>query len=292
MQCTVKKCLPILLDGIRRISYDEVYELVTYSCNLFQWLYPFIKQNSLLGFELCILQGPIGEMLSVISTALQDSNLRSVENSTVILCASIYGKLDLKRYTKANLGINRLGSLIAVPRTQRDLSNSVVRMKGPSRNSLSQKYLDLNSKKALRENKLKDSKVAKRTKDSVALSRIAFQTELKSRIGKLQKNHQKIYNLDELLYDANFLVSCYLMIKGKAGKMSPGQTTPETLDGLDLKWFEKIVEELKSGKFQFQPTRQVQIPKPNKPGQFRVLSVGSPRDNIIQKALQVILEAI
>jgi len=53
-----------------------------------------------------------------------------------------------------------------------------------------------------------------------------------------------------------------------------------------------MIDELKSGIFQFKPTRQVQIPKPNKPGQFRMLSVGSPRDKIIQKALQVILEAI
>jgi len=52
------------------------------------------------------------------------------------------------------------------------------------------------------------------------------------------------------------------------------------------------VEELKAENFQFKPTRQVQIPKPNKPGQFRVLSVGSPRDKIVQKGLQVLLEAI
>ena len=80
-------------------------------------------------------------------------------------------------------------------------------------------------KKSKRENKLKKPKVTKQTKDPKALSRIAFQTELKSRINKLQKNHQKIYKLDELLYDVNFLVSCYLMIKCKPGNMSLG-TTP------------------------------------------------------------------
>jgi hypothetical protein len=293
MQCAVKDGMPHLVDGISRNFYDEVYELDTYSCNLFQWLYPFLKQNSMVGFELFILQGPIGEMLSVISTAFQDSNLDFADISVNILCASIYGNMDFKRYTLANLGTNRLGSLIAGPRTQRELSSSVVKMKGPSRNSLSKfkTKSDLKFKIALRENKLKTSKVTKRTRDSVALSRIAFQTDLKSRISKLQKNHQKIYNLDEFLYDVNFLVSCYLMIKGKSGNMSPG-STPETCDGLNVEWFHKVVEELKSGKFQFKTTRQVQIHKPNKPGQFRVLSVGSPRDKIIQKALQVILEAI
>jgi len=91
----------------------------------------------------------------------------------------------------------------------------------------------LKSKKAIRENKPNELKISKSTKYSMALSRIAFQTELKSRINKLQKKHQKIYNLDEILYDVNFLVSCYLMIKGKSGNMSPGITS-ETLDGLDL----------------------------------------------------------
>lgn len=231
-------------------------------------------------------------MLSVISTALQDSNLLSAK--ALIMCASIYGNKDWKRPTKANLGTNRLVSRKKVnsqPRTQRELSSSIVRVKGPSRNSLSKKSFDLDLKRAKRENKLKKPKVTKQTKDPKALSRIAFQTELKNRINKLQKNHQKIYNLDELLYDVNFLVNCYLMIKGKPGNMSPG-TTPETLDGLDLEWFKKLVGELKAENFQFKPTRQVQIPKPNKPGQFRVLYVGSPRDKIVQKGLQVILEAI
>jgi hypothetical protein len=176
----------------------------------------------------------MGGMLSVISTALQDSNLLIV--TTIIMCASIYGNKDLKRPTKANLGTNRLVSRKkdnTHPRTQRELSSSIVRVKGPSRNSLSKKSFDLDLKRAKRENKLKKPKVTKQTKDPKALSRIAFQTELKNRINKLQKNHQKIYKLDELLYDVNFLVSCYLMIKGKAGNLSPG-TAPETLDGLDL----------------------------------------------------------
>lgn len=176
-------------------------------------------------FELCILQGPIGKMLSVISTALQDSNLYQVEQTTSIVCASIYRKLDIKRYTTANLGTNRLG-LAAEPRTQRELSSSVVGTKGPSQDNLSENNSDSKSNRASRGNKLENK--------PVALSRIAFQVELKNRISQLQKEHQKFYNLVSLLYDVNFLVSCYMMIRGKPGNMSPGYT-PETLDGIDLK---------------------------------------------------------
>jgi hypothetical protein len=184
----------------------------------------------LVEFEIRISQGPIGEMLSVISTALQDSNSLPMYNIPIngVLCASIYRELDIKRYTTANLGTNRLGLRLlemTVPRTQRELSNSLVRMKGPSRDNLTEINSDLKPKTALLENKLETK--------SIALSRIAFQAELKSRISQLQKEHQKYYNLVSLLYDPNFLVSCYLMIRSKPGNMSPG-TTPETLDGIDL----------------------------------------------------------
>ena len=185
------------------------------------------KQNSLVVFEHCITQGPIGGMLSESSTALQDSNL-SMLISTSVMCASIYGNKDYKHLVYANWGTNRLGErAISQPRTRRELSSSVIRAKGPSRNSSSEKNSDLESKKAKRENK------PKKTNKSEALSRFAFQTELQSKINELQKSHQKIYNLDEFYTDINFLVSCYLMIKGKAGNMSPG-TFDETLDGIDF----------------------------------------------------------
>jgi hypothetical protein len=238
MQCTVKEWLPILVDGISRNFYDEVYELVTYSRNLFQWHYPPVgeKQNSLVVFEHCISKGPIGEMLSESSTALQDSNLLMLI-STLVMCASIYGNKDYKHLIYANWGINCLGERgIFQPQTRRELSSSVIRVKGPSRNSSSKKNSDLESKKAKRENKPKKTKpklFSKITKFPEALSRIAFQTDLQSKINELQKSHQKIYNLDKFYTDINFLVNCYLMIKGKAGNMSPG-TNDETLDGIDF----------------------------------------------------------
>lgn len=74
VQCTVKERLPFLVDGISRSFHDEVYKLDTYSRNLFQWLYP-LKQNSLVEFVHCNLQGPIGKMLPESTTASQDSDL-------------------------------------------------------------------------------------------------------------------------------------------------------------------------------------------------------------------------
>jgi retron-type reverse transcriptase len=72
--------------------------------------------------------------------------------------------------------------------------------------------------------------------------------------------------------------------------MSKG-INPETLDGINHTWYEKTVKDLKAGKFNFQPSRRVKIPKAGKK-ELRPLSVGNPRDKIIQKAITVVLEAI
>nr|QKQ12916.1 Cox3 [Sparassis crispa] len=97
-------------------------------------------------------------------------------------------------------------------------------------------------------------------------------------------------NLINLLCDPDFLFKGYEEIKSNPGNMSPG-ITPETLDGIDPNWFNHISEEIKSGKFQFQPSRRIQIPKPGSTD-TRPLSIGSPRDKIIQNVMKMILEAI
>ncbi|KAJ1566187.1 hypothetical protein HK096_000005 [Nowakowskiella sp. JEL0078] len=76
--------------------------------------------------------------------------------------------------------------------------------------------------------------------------------------------------LKELQKDAE----CYRSIKSNPGNMTKG-TTGETLDG----------------RFKFSPSRRVMIPKPGK-SELRPLSIGAPREKIIQKALQVLLEVI
>jgi RNA-directed DNA polymerase len=65
----------------------------------------------------------------------------------------------------------------------------------------------------------------------------------------------------------------------------------ETLDGLRWKYFEMIAERLLIGNFKFSPSRRIFIPKPGKTT-LRPLSIGTPREKIVQKALQVLLEAI
>lgn len=99
---------------------------------------------------------------------------------------------------------------------------------------------------------------------------------------ELQQMIKKISNIKNL-------ISAYELIKSKPGNMTRG-TSHETLDGISLATLSKIQSELKAGTFQFPPARRIQIPKPGKKKETRPLTIASPRDKIIQKAIQLVVE--
>lgn len=81
------------------------------------------------------------------------------------------------------------------------------------------------------------------------------------------------------------LVTAYELIKSNPGNMTPG-TDSQTLDGMSIGYLEKIQSELRAGTYKFPPAR---IPKPGK-NEKRPLTIASPRDKIVQKAIQLVLE--
>lgn len=99
------------------------------------------------------------------------------------------------------------------------------------------------------------------------------------------------YNGIIRIIDSKMLQTCYSLIKSNPGNMTPG-TEDITLDGINLGWFDKTAKDILEGRFKFSPARQILIPKPNKPGEFRPLLIASPREKIVQKALQVLMNAI
>ena len=84
------------------------------------------------------------------------------------------------------------------------------------------------------------------------------------------------------------LITAYEFIKSKPGNMTPG-TNKITLDGVSLNYVDRISREIRAGKFRFSPARRVLIPKPGKK-EKRPLDIASPREKIIQKAIQLVLE--
>lgn len=85
------------------------------------------------------------------------------------------------------------------------------------------------------------------------------------------------------------LVVAYELIKSKPGNMTPGVDS-KTLDGLDLATLHRVQRILRAGKYEFPPARRIEIPKPGKPGQTRPLTIASPRDKIVQKAILNVME--
>lgn len=71
--------------------------------------------------------------------------------------------------------------------------------------------------------------------------------------------------------------------------MNPGIDN-ETLEGFSPEFFKKLSIDLRSEKFQFKPTRRLCTPKPN--GKMRPLGIPSPRDKVVQKAMEIILNLV
>jgi len=60
---------------------------------------------------------------------------------------------------------------------------------------------------------------------------------------------------------------------------------------MNLKTLQKISKDTLSGAIKFSPVRRVLIPKPGK-SVLRPLGVSSPREKIVQKAIELVLTAI
>jgi len=116
--------------------------------------------------------------------------------------------------------------------------------------------------------------------------------EIENQFQKLLKDvrsNKRAENLTTIMSNREFLIGCYLNIKSKAGNMTQS-LNPETLDGINLDWFNRIIHTFRNGKFNFRPSRRTYIPKPN--GKRRPLTIPSPRDKIVQEGMRILLECI
>ena len=116
--------------------------------------------------------------------------------------------------------------------------------------------------------------------------------EIKNQFQKLLKNlenKERANNLTTIMSNRDFLIGCYLNIKSKPGNMTRS-LSPETLDSINMRWFDEVVHTFRNGKFTFRPSRRSYIPKPN--GKLRPLTIPSPRDKIVQDGMRILLECI
>ena len=106
------------------------------------------------------------------------------------------------------------------------------------------------------------------------------------------KNPDKIIDRNlyrDFILDPRMYLAAYQKIKSKPGSMTPG-ITPTTLDGLSMKEIENIIDRLTDESFQFTAGRRIYISKDS--GKKRPLTIGNPRDKLVQEVIRLVLEAI
>jgi len=96
-------------------------------------------------------------------------------------------------------------------------------------------------------------------------------------------------DLYRLLFKPELYILAYERIKSKPGNMTPG-TDQETIDGFGIDEIRKLIDEMRTEKYQPSPVRRALIPKSN--GKMRKLGIPSARDKIVQEVVRLILEAI
>lgn len=109
---------------------------------------------------------------------------------------------------------------------------------------------------------------------------------LKHKLWNKTKDHVNDKTI-HIISDLDTLLLAYELIKSNEGNMTKGGSN-ETLDGINITWFEETSKKLKAGKFKFSKMRRTYIKK--KDGKERPLTISSPRDKIVQKAIQLVLE--
>ena len=149
-----------------------------------------------------------------------------------------------------------------------------------------------NEKGQVRENpNLKTAQILITSQQSPLTEETSYSDSILSALKDLQPKNGQYINLTKFfLSNPEFLKFAYYHVKNKPGNNTPAVTS-ETLDTINQDWFEKIAKKISEGKYTFQNCRRIHIPKADKK-QYRPITIGNPKDKIVQKAMQIILEEI
>ena len=110
-----------------------------------------------------------------------------------------------------------------------------------------------------------------------------------------QNNINEVNNcVKSLLGNPEFWVLCYESIKSNPSVYSSGESLftgkHETLNEINLEFFQKLSKNILQGSFKFGPIRHIKIPKLSE--NTCPLGIADSRDKIVQKGLAVILEEL
>jgi hypothetical protein len=212
----------------------------------------------------------------IVCTNSPKQNMSAIINSKHIIMRAVW--YEVMKDWWGCLSNKKMSKYLSTAKTNkyepRDLTASIRRcnpfsMRGRSFHSMSTGLHTpathlVNSQKGNRETKLNN-------KNQVLEQDL--HTWLKNELINCKDIDGRYNGLIKTLSNEKFLLAAYEMIKSKPGNSTKGSTN-ETLDGINLDWFNKIGLELKFGKWNFKPMRMVEIPKAN--GKKRPLKIASP----------------
>lgn len=109
----------------------------------------------------------------------------------------------------------------------------------------------------------------------------------------IQKRGTQKLELDrvyKLLFNRDLYLAAYARLYSNDGAMTEGATN-ETVDGMSLRKIDKIIDKIRSERYEWTPVRRTYIAKKNDPAKKRPLGIPTWSDKLLQEAVRQILEA-
>jgi group II intron reverse transcriptase/maturase len=109
-------------------------------------------------------------------------------------------------------------------------------------------------------------------------------------VRKWSEQGRHIERVYRKIQDRELLLAAYGRLYANRGATTPGVKREDTVDGMSLERIDRIIEQLKSGTYQWQPVRRVKIPK-RKRGKQRPIGLPTWSDKLLQEVIRMVLEA-
>jgi group II intron reverse transcriptase/maturase len=106
---------------------------------------------------------------------------------------------------------------------------------------------------------------------------------------KLGSRSEPVERLYTRVTDEQLFLAAYAKLYSNKGAMTPGVNPEDQIDGMSLKRIRKIIAQLKSNEWQWQPVRRTYVPKAN--GKWRPLGIPGWSDKLVQEVIRMALEA-
>ena len=97
---------------------------------------------------------------------------------------------------------------------------------------------------------------------------------------------ERVYRL---LYTKDLYLTAYGKLYANDGALTVGVDEQDTMQGMNLEQIDQIIEQLKTGTYQWQPVRRVNIPKQN--GKTRPIGILVWSDKLLQETIRMVLES-